>query len=62
VNGGGGGVGFYQGHERAAGVVHSGEGFHRLTVVMMPALFVRRTPSWGYHGEALRTCRVGLSG
>jgi hypothetical protein len=54
------GVGYYHDHERAAGVVHSGESLHQLTVGMMAAPLGRRSLRWGHHGQASCSRRMGL--
>jgi hypothetical protein len=55
------GAGSYHDFERATGVVQSGESLHRLLVGVMTALFGRRSPCRGHHGEVLRSRRVGFS-
>jgi hypothetical protein len=56
------GAGCYHNFERAIGIVQSSESLHRLSVGVVTALFGRRSPCRGHHGEVLHSRRVGFSG
>jgi hypothetical protein len=56
------GAGCYHNFERVIGIVQSSESLHRLSVGVVTALFGRRSPCRGHHGEVLHSRRVGFSG